>query len=238
MSILHILILFEILHTICCPYNRISKTRRLLENNKLPFINDKNKIVSTMSLFNYISQVGMLDSNIIIPLTMLKKVLYIINENNNNQISLKNIIYEFKKGICYKQEMYFFRFNLHWICNLSIQFPQMNIISNIYNMEVILTDMPIFIRLIFFMNSYGNSKVILGTDIRYYDVFVTIYNNNNIFLFGCSVNVFNFLTYKKGGYIEGGMGKVKQSFGSEWIRYQNGHNNFGYYIDINVRKRN
>lgn len=56
-------------------------------------------------------------------------------------------------------------------------------------------------------------------------------------MFGLSINVFDFLTYENGRYIDGGMGKIKQLVDFNGVQYQKGGVHFGYYMDIMVSKK-
>lgn len=152
MTTLHIIILFQILQNIYSPSIGSSKIKKLLTNNKLPFIDSTNKISSTMNVFNYISLLGMLELDTRIPKSTLVKVFSEMTQNSTNSTSLAMLVYMFRKGLCYEQKKYFLGFSQFFRCELYIQLTSIKIISDIYYINVLLTGKPIFVKLIFLIN--------------------------------------------------------------------------------------
>ena len=165
---------------------------------------------------------------------ILEEVFWRITKHSNNLISLKRLVTIFRKGVCYKQNTHLFNFNLYFTCGLYTRLILIKLVINFRYMDVVLIETPISTELVFLMNSYGNLKDTFGSVLKRFGIFVRIYKTNNTILFGCSINVFDILTYTYGGYIDGGMGKIKQLGDFNILKYKTKEFNFGYYMNIKI----
>ena len=197
-----------------------------IENNEGSFIVLMSNTNSSLSIFNHVVCLLTLETGIMIPYKSLASTYLQLNKYgvcNIENSCFKTFWKKVWNGLCFLRINNMVFYKPKQICIIYRQVLKVFIIKDLLHLRGELHTNIILTRYISKENIYGNNKfsLFVKENPKNKHFFGTAYRSQIIKPFGRRIRLFNFLTYKVGRYIGGGIGRTAYRWGRvevTWLR--------------------